>query len=96
MMAEAKSMWTRAVTIVNFETERKVALAVIKGHLSHYLGLPDEILTRAAADGIIQAQRLESEIEKVNANASRGIVEKAILARELLVEAGIVKESTGA
>lgn len=96
MLIKAQQMWRRAVTIVTFETNRNVALAVIRGHLSEYQKLPHEFLSTAVTEGMEEAIRVEREVLSSHENSHPGLVDKAKLARELLIEAGIVGGGTSA
>lgn len=87
--ARAQEMWGRALTIVGNETKREVALAVITAHLGEYKSVPQDFLTGAVFAGLLAASRIENEIKDRVENPQ--IVEKAMLAKDLLIESGILR-----
>lgn len=86
---EAKTMWSRAVVIVGNETKEKVALAVIAAHLANYKAIPHSFLADAVDHGLERAYQVEAEIKQAGIENS-DVVKKAMLAKKLLREAGIV------
>lgn len=86
---EAKTMWSRAVIIVGNETKEEVALAVISSHLSGYKAIPYSFIVDAVDQGVEKAYQVESEIKQAGIENS-DVVKKAMLAKKLLREAGIV------
>lgn len=84
-------MWRRALVIVGNETKRGVALAVISGHLAEYRNIPQDFLVGAVFEGLLQADRVKSEVKSEKGIDDPQIVMRAKLAKDLLVESGILR-----